>query len=181
MSEIAGRIATQAGAFMLEKPMGGRGILLGGTPGVAAANVVVIGGGVVGTNAAFIAMGMAADVFILDRSIDRLRELDLHYAREASTVYSTSLAVEELLPQADLVIGAVLVHGARAPFVVKRDQLSPDEAGCRARRRGDRPGRLLRDLAADHPPRPGLRGRRRSSTTAWRTCPERCRSPRPTR
>ncbi|MDQ2622257.1 MAG: alanine dehydrogenase, partial [Actinomycetota bacterium] len=76
MSAIAGRIATQSGAFMLEKPMGGRGVLLGGVPGVAAATVVVIGGGVVGTNAAFMAMGMAADVFILDRSIDRLRELD---------------------------------------------------------------------------------------------------------
>jgi alanine dehydrogenase len=138
MSEIAGRIATQAGAFMLEKPMGGRGILLGGTPGVAAANVVVIGGGVVGTNAAFIAMGMAADVFILDRSIDRLRELDLHYAREASTVYSTSLAVEELLPQADLVIGAVLVHGARAPFVVNREQLGLMK-----------PGAVLVDVAID--------------------------------
>jgi len=130
MSEIAGRVATQAGAFMLEKPMGGRGILLGGAPGVAAANVVVIGGGAVGANAAFIAMGMAADVFILDRSTDRLRELDLHFAREASTVYSTTLAIEELLPQADLIIGAVLVHGARAPFVVKRDQLSLMKPGA---------------------------------------------------
>ncbi|MEX0620177.1 MAG: alanine dehydrogenase [Solirubrobacterales bacterium] len=138
MSEIAGRIATQAGAFMLEKPMGGRGILLGGTPGVAAANVVVIGGGVVGTNAAFIAMGMAADVFVLDRSIGRLRELDLHYAREASTVYSTSLAIEELLPKADLVIGAVLVHGARAPFVIKREQLGLMK-----------PGAVLVDVAID--------------------------------
>ena len=138
MSEIAGRIATQAGAFMLEKPLGGRGVLLGGVPGVAAANVVVIGGGVVGTNAAFIAMGMAADVFILDRSLDRLRELDLHYAREASTVYSTTLAVEELLPKADLVIGAVLVHGARAPWVIKREQLKLMK-----------PGAVLVDVAID--------------------------------
>jgi alanine dehydrogenase len=138
MSEIAGRIATQAGAFMLEKPLGGRGVLLGGVPGVAAANVVVIGGGVVGTNAAFIAMGMAADVFILDRSLDRLRELDLHYAREASTVYSTTLAVEELLPKADLVIGAVLVHGARAPWVVNREQLKLMK-----------PGAVLVDVAID--------------------------------
>jgi len=130
MSEIAGRIATQAGAFMLEKPLGGRGILLGGVPGVAAATVVVIGGGVVGTNAAFIAMGMAADVFILDRSIERLRQLDMQYAREASTVYSTTLAVEELLPQADLVVGAVLVHGARAPFVVNREQLGLMKPGA---------------------------------------------------
>lgn len=130
MSAIAGRIATQAGAFMLEKPMGGRGILLGGVPGVAAATVVVIGGGVVGTSAAFIAMGMAADVFILDRSIERLRELDTLYAREASTVYSTSLAVEDLLPRADLVIGAVLVHGARAPFVVRREHLATMKPGA---------------------------------------------------
>ena len=138
MSEIAGKIATQAGAFMLEKPLGGRGILLGGVPGVAAATVVVIGGGVVGANAAFIAMGMAADVFILDRSIDRLRELDVDYGREASTVYSTTLAVEELLPRADLVIGAVLVHGAKAPFVVTRDQLGLMK-----------PGAVLVDVAID--------------------------------
>src|SRR2546422_1513636 len=119
MSEVAGKIATQAGAFMLEKPLGGRGVLLGGVPGVAAANVVVIGGGVVGMNAAFIAMGMEADVFVFDRSIDRLRELEVALGGRASTVYSTTLAVEEMLPRADLVIGAVLVHGARAPYVVK--------------------------------------------------------------
>jgi alanine dehydrogenase len=138
MSEIAGRIATQAGAFMLEKPLGGRGVLLGGVPGVAAANVVVIGGGVVGTNAAVIAMGMLADVFILDRSLDRLRHLDELYAREASTVYSTTLAVEELLPKADLVVGAVLVHGAKAPYVVTREQLSLMK-----------PGAVLVDVAID--------------------------------
>jgi alanine dehydrogenase len=123
MSEVAGKIATQAGAFMLEKPMGGRGVLLGGVPGVAAANVVIIGGGLVGINAAFIAIGMEAAVFILDKSIDRLRELDTALAGRASTVYSSTLAVEELLPRADLVIGAVLVHGARAPHVVRREQL----------------------------------------------------------
>ena len=138
MSEIAGRIATQAGAFMLEKPLGGRGVLLGGVPGVAAANVVVIGGGVVGTNAAMIAMGMLADVFILDRSLDRLRHLDELYSREASTVYSTTLAVEELLPKADLVVGAVLVHGAKAPWVIKREQLSLMK-----------PGAVLVDVAID--------------------------------
>jgi alanine dehydrogenase len=142
MSEVAGKIATQAGAFMLEKPLGGRGVLLGGVPGVAAANVMVIGGGVVGMNAAFIAMGMEADVFVLDRSIDRLRELDIAFQGRASTVYSSTLAVEELLPRADLVIGAVLVHGARAPYVISREQLglmkknavlvdvSIDQGGC---------------------------------------------------
>jgi alanine dehydrogenase len=138
MSEIAGKIATQAGAFMLEKPLGGRGILLGGVPGVAAANVMVIGGGVVGMNAAFIAIGMEADVFVYDKSIDRLRELDVAFAGGCSTVYSTTLAVEEMLPRADLVIGAVLVHGARAPFVVRREQLALMK-----------PGAVLVDVAID--------------------------------
>jgi alanine dehydrogenase len=130
MSEIAGKLATQAGAFMLEKPLGGRGILLGGVPGVAAANVMVIGGGVVGMNAAFIAIGMEADVFVYDKSIDRLRELDVVFGGRCSTVYSTTLAVEEMLPRADLVIGAVLVHGARAPFVVRREQLTLMKPGA---------------------------------------------------
>jgi alanine dehydrogenase len=142
MSEVAGKIATQAGAFFLERPLGGRGVLLGGVPGVAAATVMVIGGGVVGQNAAFIAIGMEADVFVFDRNIDRLRELDVAFGGRASTVYSSTLAVEEMLPRADLVVGAVLVHGARAPYVIKRDQLrlmkkravlvdvSIDQGGC---------------------------------------------------
>jgi alanine dehydrogenase len=138
MSEIAGKIATQAGAFMLERPLGGRGILLGGVPGVAAANVMVIGGGVVGMNAAFIAIGMEADVFVYDKSLDRLRELDVDFGGRCSTVYSTTLAVEEMLPRADLVIGAVLVHGARAPFVVRREQLAMMK-----------PGAVLVDVAID--------------------------------
>jgi alanine dehydrogenase len=124
MSEVAGKIATQAGAFMLEKPLGGRGILLGGVPGVAAATVLVIGGGVVGMNAAIIAIGMQADVFVFDRSIDRLRELEVAFSGRASTVYSSTLAIEEMLPAADLVIGAVLIHGGRAPRVVTRNDLS---------------------------------------------------------
>jgi alanine dehydrogenase len=142
MSEVAGKIATQAGAFFLERPLGGRGVLLGGVPGVAAATVMVIGGGVVGMNAAFIAMGMEADVFVFDRNIDRLRQLDIAFAGRVSTVYSSTLAVEEMLPRADLVIGAVLIHGARAPYVIKRAQLglmkeravlvdvSIDQGGC---------------------------------------------------
>jgi alanine dehydrogenase len=142
MSEVAGKIATQAGAFMLEKPLGGRGILLGGVPGVAAANVLVIGGGVVGMNAAFIAIGMEADVFVYDRNIDRLRELDIIFGGRCSTCYASTLEIEQRLPEADLVIGAVLIHGARAPRVVTRDQLglmkrgavlvdvSIDQGGC---------------------------------------------------
>jgi alanine dehydrogenase len=142
MSEVAGKIATQAGAFLLEKPLGGRGILLGGVPGVAAATVLVIGGGVVGMNAAVIAIGMQADVFVFDNSIDRLRDLEVAFAGRASTVFSSTLAIEEMLPLADLVIGAVLVHGGRAPHVVTREQLklmrphavlvdvSIDQGGC---------------------------------------------------
>jgi alanine dehydrogenase len=142
MSEVAGKIATQAGAFMLEKPLGGRGILLGGVPGVAAANVIVIGGGVVGMNAAFIAVGMEATVYVYDRNIDRLRELDIAFGGRADTCFASTLQIEERLPVADLVIGAVLVHGARAPHVITREQLglmkrqavlvdvSIDQGGC---------------------------------------------------
>jgi alanine dehydrogenase len=142
MSEVAGKIATQAGAFMLEKPLGGRGILLGGVPGVAAANVIVIGGGVVGMNAAFIALGMEATVYVYDRNIDRLRELDIAFNGRADTCFASTLQIEERLPDADLVIGAVLVHGARAPHVITRQQLglmkrqavlvdvSIDQGGC---------------------------------------------------
>src|SRR4051794_26221472 len=142
MSEVAGKIATQAGAFMLERPLGGRGVLLGGVPGVAAATVLVIGGGGGGMNAAFIAIGMEADVFVFDRNIDRLRELDVAFGGRASTVYSSTLAIEQMLPRADLVIGAVLIHGARAPWVIRREQLalmkhravlvdvSIDQGGC---------------------------------------------------
>jgi len=142
MSEVAGKIATQAGAFMLEKPLGGRGILLGGVPGVAAAKVLVIGGGVVGMNAAFIAIGMEADVYVYDRNIDRLRELDVAFGGRCSTCYASTLDIERRLPEADLVIGAVLIHGAKAPYVITRDQLklmkpgavivdvSIDQGGC---------------------------------------------------
>jgi len=142
MSEVAGKIATQAGAFILEKPQGGRGILLGGVPGVAAASVMIIGGGVVGMNAAFIAIGMEATVYVFDRNIDRLRELDLAFGARADTCFASTLSIEERLPDVDLVIGAVLVHGARAPRVVTRSQLalmkqhavlvdvSIDQGGC---------------------------------------------------
>jgi alanine dehydrogenase len=130
MSEVAGKIATQAGAFMLEKPLGGRGILLGGVPGVASAKVMVIGGGVVGMNAAFIAIGMEAEVYVYDRNIDRLRELDLYFAGRASTCYASTLEIEQRLPEVDLVIGAVLVHGAKAPYVIRREQLGMMKQGA---------------------------------------------------
>jgi alanine dehydrogenase len=142
MSEVAGKIATQAGAFILEKPLGGRGILLGGVPGVPAAKVKIIGGGEVGMNPAFIAIGMEADVTVFDRNIDRLRELDVAFGGRADTCFASTLAIEEHLVEADLVIGAVLVAGARAPHVVTREQLklmkrhavlvdvSIDQGGC---------------------------------------------------
>jgi alanine dehydrogenase len=142
MSEVAGKIATQAGAFMLEKPLGGRGLLLGGVPGVAAGKVMVIGGGVVGQNAAEIAIGMGAEVYVYDRSIDRLRELEVLLNGRCSTCFASTLEIEQRLPEMDLVIGAVLVHGARAPHVVTRRQLgvmkrnavlvdvSIDQGGC---------------------------------------------------
>jgi alanine dehydrogenase len=124
MSEVAGRLATQAGAFMLGRPAGGSGVLLGGVPGVAAGKVLVIGGGIVGANAARMAVGLGADVTVLDRSIDRLRELDQIFAGAVQTGYSTGLEVEARLAEADLVIGAVLVKGAKAPHVVSRAQLA---------------------------------------------------------
>ncbi|MBS1868642.1 MAG: alanine dehydrogenase [Actinobacteria bacterium] len=142
MSEIAGKIAAQAGAFMLEKPLGGRGLLLGGVPGVAAGRVMVIGGGVVGQNAAQVALGLGAEVYVFDRSIDRLRELEVLLNQLASTCYSSTLEIEQRLPEVDLVIGAVLVHGAKAPHVITRRQLglmkpgavlvdvSIDQGGC---------------------------------------------------
>jgi alanine dehydrogenase len=142
MSEVAGRLATQAGAFMLGRPAGGSGVLLGGVPGVAPGQVLVIGGGIVGANAARMAAGLGAEVAVLDRSIDRLRELDDIFAGAVQTVYATALEIEARLTEADLVVGAVLVKGAKAPHVVSRSQLalmkprsvlvdvSIDQGGC---------------------------------------------------
>jgi alanine dehydrogenase len=124
MSEVAGKIATQAGAFMLEKPLGGRGLLLGGVPGVPAGKVMVIGGGVVGQNAAEIAVGLGAETYVYDRSLDRLRELEVLLNGRVSTCYASTLEIESRLPEMDLVIGAVLVHGAKAPRVITRAQLA---------------------------------------------------------
>ena len=124
MSEVAGKIATQAGAFMLQRASGGRGTLLGGVPGVARGRVMVIGGGVVGRNAAMVALGLGAEVAIYDRSLERLRELDTMFAGRVSTCFASSLTIEHELSNVDLLIGAVLVHGAKAPCVVTRSQLS---------------------------------------------------------
>jgi alanine dehydrogenase len=130
MSEIAGRLAAQAGAYFLEKPLGGRGLLLGGVPGVAPGRVVVIGGGIVGYNAAVIALGLGADVTILDRSIDRMRHLDEILSGRVSLVMSSALQIEESVVDADVVIGAVLIPGARAPKLVTRAMLREMKDGA---------------------------------------------------
>jgi len=130
MSEVAGRMSIQAGAHSLEKAQGGRGVLLGGVPGVPAAKVVVLGGGVVGTNAARMAMGLEAHVTILDVSLHRLNELDLQFGAMLNTIYSTIDAVEEHVTNADLVIGGVLLPGAAAPKLITRKMVSQMRKGA---------------------------------------------------
>jgi len=130
MSEIAGRLAAQAGAYFLEKPLGGRGLLLGGVPGVAPGRVLVIGGGIVGYNAAIIAIGLGAQVTVLDRSIDRMRYLDEILSGRVSLVMSSTLQIEASIAEADVVIGAVLVPGARAPKLVTREMLGLMKKGA---------------------------------------------------
>ncbi len=138
MSEVAGRLAPQVGSWTLQKANGGRGVLMGGVPGVGPANVVVIGGGVVGTHAAKIAAGMGADVTVLDRSLPRLRYLDDVFGGQFKNQYSTAGATAELIQTADMVIGAVLIPGAAAPKLVTRTQLSTMK-----------PGAVLVDVAID--------------------------------
>ncbi|MBL6751924.1 MAG: alanine dehydrogenase [Nevskia sp.] len=138
MSEVAGRMSIQAGAHAMEKAQGGNGVLLGGVPGVVPARVVVIGGGVVGYNAARVAVGMGADVVVLDRSLDRLNWLDTVFEGRLTTLYSTVDAVESEVVRADLVIGAVLVPGAAAPKLVTRAML-----------RQMKPGAVVVDVAID--------------------------------
>ena len=138
MSEVAGRLAAQVGASALQKPNGGRGVLMGGVPGVAPARVLVIGGGVAGLNAAVIAMGMGADVTIVDRSLLRLAYIDTIYGGRIKTLASSFHAVDRELKSADLVIGAVLVHGAKAPKLVSNAQVAQMK-----------PGSVLVDIAID--------------------------------
>ncbi|HMV70915.1 MAG TPA: alanine dehydrogenase [Pseudomonadales bacterium] len=138
MSEVAGRMSIQAGAHCLEKEQGGSGVLLGGVPGVEAARVVVVGGGVVGSNAIRVAMGMRAHVAVLDNSLQRLKELDFHFGSALDTVFSTREALARHVSGADLVIGAVLVPGASAPKLVTRDMVKTM-----------RPGSVVVDVAID--------------------------------
>jgi len=130
MSEVAGRMAVQIGAQYLEAPNGGRGILLSGIPGVAPANVVILGGGVVGTNSAKIALGMGAHVTVIDRSLNRLRELDDIFNGQVVTLASNIWTIGEAMKHADLVIGAVLIHGAAAPKLVRRPMISNMRRGA---------------------------------------------------
>src|SRR3989338_4386922 len=129
MSEVAGRLSVQVGAHYLMKHMGGEGILIGGVPGTPAGRVLVLGGGVAGFNAARVAVGMGARVTILDKSPERLRELDEHFNGSAEVLYSTTAAIETLIPKSDLVIGAVLVPGASAPRLVTRSMLKTMKKG----------------------------------------------------
>jgi alanine dehydrogenase len=138
MSEVAGRLAAQAGAYFLEKPLGGRGLLLGGVAGVAPGRVVVIGGGIVGYNAAVVAIGLGAEVTILERSIDRMRHLEEVLSGRVTLLMSSSLQIEESVAEADVVIGAVLIPGARAPKLVTRAMI-----------RGMKRGAVLCDVAID--------------------------------
>jgi alanine dehydrogenase len=138
MSEVAGRMAVQVGAHCLEKEQGGIGVLLGGVPGVPAAKVVILGGGVAGTNAARMAMGMEAYVTVVDRSLPRLYELDLQFGAQLHTLYSTMENIEREVTAADLVIGAVLIPGAAAPRLVKRELV-----------RAMRPGTVIVDISID--------------------------------
>jgi alanine dehydrogenase len=138
MSEVAGRLAPQMGAWTLQKANGGRGVLMGGVPGVGPAEVVVIGGGVVGTNAARVAAGMGADVTVLDRSLKRIRYLDDVFGGTFKTRYANAAATAELVERADMVIGAVLIPGAAAPKLIRRAQLS-----------GMKPGAAIVDVAID--------------------------------
>jgi alanine dehydrogenase len=129
MSEVAGRLAPQAGAAYLERPYGGRGLLLGGVAGVAPGTVVVIGGGIVGYNAAVIALGLGAHVTILERSVDRMRHLEEVLSGRVTLLYSSSLQIEESVAQADLVVGSVLIPGARAPKLVTREMIGTMKPG----------------------------------------------------
>jgi alanine dehydrogenase len=138
MSEVAGRLAPQVGAYALMRPSGGRGVLPGGVPGVAPARIVVIGGGVAGLNAATIAVGMGADVQVLDTNVDRLRQIDAQFRGQLRTVTSNRYAVEQAAKEADLVIGAVLVPGARAPKLISNELVADMK-----------PGSVLVDIAID--------------------------------
>ncbi len=181
MSEVAGRMSVQAAAHCLERVHGGRGMLLGGVPGVAAAKVVVLGAGVVGSNAALMAVGSGAQVVVIDRSLEALRRIEGRFGARVATVFSNSDNLDDHVLSADVVIGCVLIPGAAAPKLVTREMVSRMRAGS-----------VVVDVAIDQGgcfetsrptthARADLPRRRAWSTTAWPTCPAACRAPRPMR
>ena len=171
MSEVAGRLSAQIGAFQLMKTQGGLGVLMGGVPGTPRAKVVVIGGGVAGTEAAYVANGMGADVVVIDLSLPRLREIEERFNGEVQTRVSTSYEIAEQLADADLVIGSVLIPGEKAPKLVTDEMV-----------KGMKPGSVLVDIAIDQGgcfehSRPTTHDEfTRASTTAWQTCLVLCRT-----
>ena len=194
MSEVAGRMAPLMGAHHLMRPGGGGGVLVCGVPGVRSAKVVILGAGIAGMAAATLAVGMHSEVYILDRNLERLRQVDHHFRGALETVASSTHAIEECCIDADIVIGAVLVVGARAPKLVSDELVARMRHGFGPGRHLGGPGRVLRVDPAHHPFPPHLRGRRlavllrgqharrrapHAPPTRWSTppCPTRSRSP----
>ena len=180
MSEVAGRMSVQVGAHFLERHNGGSGVLLGGAPGVRPARVVVLGAGNVGWNAAWMAAGLEAEVDLLDKNVERLRMIDQIQMGRVTTLTSNRGLVERTVAEADLVIGAVLVAGGRAPVVVSEDMVQDHAAGIGDRRHRHRPGRVRRDLPRDLATTTRSSRSTASCTTRWATCPARCPTRRPT-
>ncbi len=151
MSEVAGRMSIQEGARFLEKPQGGKGILLGGVPGVKPAKVLILGGGVVGSNAAQMAAGMGADVTITDINLARLRYLSETLPKNVKTLYASELRIRKELPDVDLVVGSVLIPGdKKAPHLITKEMLSIMQPGTVLVDGSNRSGRMFRDLSPDH-------------------------------
>ena len=163
------------------KAQGGRGVLMGGVGGVANAKVVIIGAGVSGQNAANIALGMGADVTLLDTDLDKLRMSFWRYNNRVHGLASSKLAIEQQVMEADMVIGAVLIPGAAAPKLVSNELVSRMKPGSVLVDIAVDQGGCFEDTHADHARRPDLPGAQLDRSTAWRTCPARCRTPRPTR
>ncbi len=181
MSQVAGRMSIQAGATALQKEHGGRGTLLGGVPGVMPGKIVVIGGGVVGFNAAQMAVGLGGQVTIMDRDPEVLDRVGTFFENRAHTRFSNHANLRDAVSEADLVIGAVLIPGAAAPKLVTREMLGRYETGRGAGRCRHRPGRLFRNVQSHHPRRIRPMSSTISCIIAWPTCLARWRAPAPMR
>ena len=181
MSEVAGCLAPQVGAYSMMKAQGGRGVLMGGVGGVANAKVVIIGAGVSGQNAANIALGMGADVTLLDTDLDKLRMSFWRYNNRVHGLASSQLAIEQQVMEADMVIGAVLIPGAAAPKLVSNELVSQMKPGSVLVDIAVDQGGCFEDTHATTHADPTYHGAQLDRSTAWPTCPARCRTPRPTR